>query len=102
MLHELVEEIVRHRVFAVFTRVVVVRQVVRTIVVEDDQLLVGVAFENVVLHLHFMRKKKLKNVGDFGHTQANKKGLRNCIYYNKVNMAPSLFRFSLYTQHANS
>ena len=54
MLHELVEEIVRHRVFAVFTRVVVVvRHVVRTIVVEDDQLLVGVALENVGLHLNF-------------------------------------------------
>jgi hypothetical protein len=55
MLHELVEEIVRHRVFAVFARVVVVvvRRVVRTIVVEDDQLLVGVALENVGLHLNF-------------------------------------------------
>jgi hypothetical protein len=55
MLHELVEEIVRHRVFAVFARVVVVvvRRVVWTIVVEDDQLLVGVALENVGLHLNF-------------------------------------------------
>jgi hypothetical protein len=65
-------------------------------------LLVGVALENVGLHLNFYEEEKAKNVGDFGHTQANKKGLRNCIYYNKVNMAPSLFRFSLYTQHANS
>jgi hypothetical protein len=55
MLHESVEEIVRHRVFAVFARVVVVvvRRVVWTIVVEDDQLLVGVALENVGLHLNF-------------------------------------------------
>ena len=67
MLHELVEEIVRHRVFAVFARVVVVvRHVVRTIVVEDDQLLVGVALENVGLHLNFMRNKKCQ--GDLGQT----------------------------------
>ena len=60
MLHELVEEIVRHRVFAVFARVVVVvRHVVRTIVVEDDQLLVGVALENVGLHLNFYEEYKM-------------------------------------------
>jgi len=46
-----------------------------------------------------MRNKK-QNVGDLGQTQEGV--FRNCIYYNKVNMATSSYPFSLYTQHANS